>query len=167
MPVKKAAQKTTKSAKPTAKKAVRKPAKRTDGGTALAKTGNEAASKHIDRRIEELGDWRGKTLEKVRQLIKKADPKIVEEWKWEVPVWSRDGIVCTGETYKNAVKLTFAKGAFLKDPSGLFTSSLGGNVRRAMDIRENEKFDEAALRDLIRAAVALNQEKPPARRGKR
>ncbi len=117
----------------------------------------ESASALIDERIKELGDWRGKTLAKVRDLIHKADPEIVEEWKWMgTPVFSHGGIVCTGETYKNVVKMTFAKGAALKDPAGLFNSSLDGNVRRAIDIREGEKIDEAALKDLIREAVALN-----------
>src|SRR3982751_3003361 len=117
----------------------------------------ESASGLIDARIKELGDWRGKTLAKVREIIHEADPEIVEEWKWRgTPVWSHGGIVCTGETYKNIVKMTFAKGAALKDPSGLFNSSLEGNVRRAIDIREGDKVDEAALKDLIRAAVALN-----------
>ena len=117
----------------------------------------ESASALIDGRIKELGDWRGKTLARVRKIIHEADPEIVEEWKWMgTPVWSHNGIVCTGETYKSVVKLTFAKGAALKDPSGLFNSSLEGNVRRAIDIREAEKVDEAALKDLIRAAVALN-----------
>src|SRR4030081_3480230 len=117
----------------------------------------ESASAFIDAKINELGDWRGKTLAKVRAIIHKADPEIVEEWKWMgTPVFSHGGIVCTGETYKNAVKMTFAKGAALKDPSGLFNSSLEGNVRRAIDIHEGEKVDEAALKDLIRAAVALN-----------
>jgi hypothetical protein len=113
--------------------------------------------KKIDDRIRELGDWRGKTLARVRRLIKAADPGIVEEWKWNVPVWSHDGIVCTGESYKNAVKLTFAKGASLKDPSHLFNSSLDGNVRRAIDIREDDEIDEAAFRTLIREAVAFNR----------
>jgi hypothetical protein len=122
----------------------------------------ESASAFMDAKINELGDWRGKMLAKVRAIIHKADPEIVEEWKWVkpkspgTPVWSHGGIVCTGETYKNAVKMTFAKGAALKDPSGLFNSSLNGNVRRAIDIHEGEKVDEAALKDLIRAAVALN-----------
>ena len=117
----------------------------------------ESASALIDEKITELGDWRGKTLARVRDLIHEADPKIVEEWKWRgTPVWSHGGIVCTGETYKQAVKLTFAKGAALKDPSGLFNSSLDGNVRRAIDIHEDDKIDETALKDLIRAAVALN-----------
>jgi hypothetical protein len=117
----------------------------------------ETASTFIDQKIKELGDWRGKTLAKVREIIHKADPEIVEEWKWRgTPVFSHAGIVCTGETYKNAVKMTFAKGAALKDPSGLFNSSLEGNVRRAIDIHDGEKVNEAALKDLIRAAVALN-----------
>src|SRR3982074_2991219 len=117
----------------------------------------ESASAFIDAKINELGDWRGKMLAKVRAIIHKADPEIVEEWKWMgTPVFSHGGIVCTGETYKNVVKLTFAKGAVLKDPSGLFNSSLDGNVRRAIDIHEGDKVDEAALKDLIRAAVALN-----------
>ena len=122
----------------------------------------ESATARIDEKIKELGDWRGKTLAHVRQIILKADPEIVEEWKWAkatspgVPVFSHGGIVCTGETYKNVVKLTFAKGAALEDPSGLFNSSLDGNVRRAIDIHEGEKIDEAALKNLVRAAVALN-----------
>ena len=117
----------------------------------------ESASALIDERIEELGDWRGKTLAEVRELIHKADPEIVEEWKWMgTPVFSHGGIVCTGETYKNVVKMTFAKGAALKDPAGLFNSSLDGNVRRAIDIHEGEKINEAALKNLIREAVALN-----------
>src|SRR5215471_18937197 len=117
----------------------------------------ESASARIDEKIKELGDWRGKMLAKVRGLIHQADPEIVEEWKWMgTPVFSRGGIVCTGETYKSVVKMTFAKGAFLKDPAGLFNSSLEGNVRRAIDIHEGEKIKEAALKDLIRAAVALN-----------
>ena len=117
----------------------------------------ESASALIDEKIKELGDWRGKTLSKVRTIIHAADPEIVEEWKWRgTPVFSHGGIVCTGETYKNAVKLTFAKGAALEDPSGLFNSSLDGNVRRAIDIHEDDKVDAAALKNLIRAAVALN-----------
>jgi hypothetical protein len=117
----------------------------------------ESASALIDEKIKELGDWRGKTLAKVREIIHQADPEIVEEWKWRgTPVWSRGGIVCTGETYKSVVKMTFAKGAALKDPAGLFNSSLDGNVRRAIDIHEGDKIDRAALQDLIRAAVALN-----------
>jgi hypothetical protein len=121
--------------------------------------GRKTASKLIDGRIRELGDWRGKTLEKVRRLIKEADPEIVEEWKWMgTPVWSHGGIICTGETYKSVVKLTFAKGASLKDPSGLFNSSLDGNVRRAIDIHDTDKIDEGAFKNLIRTAVALNLE---------
>ena len=117
------------------------------------------SSAFIDEKIKELGDWRGKMLAKVRQIIHQADPEIVEEWKWRgTPVFSHGGIVCTGETYKNAVKMTFAKGAALKDPSRLFNSSLDGNVRRAIDIHEGDQVDEAALKDLIRAAVALNLE---------
>jgi hypothetical protein len=119
----------------------------------------ESASALIDAKINELGDWRGKTLATVRAILHKADPEIVEEWKWMgTPVFSHGGIICTGETYKSVVKLTFAKGAALDDPSGLFNSSLEGNVRRAIDIRESEKIPEAALKDLIRAAVALNLE---------
>jgi hypothetical protein len=117
----------------------------------------EPASVFIDEKIKQLGDWRGKTLAKVREIIHQADPDIIEESKWMgTPVWSHGGIVCTGETYKNVVKMTFAKGAALKDPSGLFNSSLDGNVRRAIDIHEGDKVDEAALKDLIRGAVALN-----------
>jgi hypothetical protein len=118
---------------------------------------SEAPSKLIDARIKELDDWRGKTLSRMRALIKQADPEVIEEWKWRgVPAWSHGGIICTGETYKSVVKLTFAKGAAVKDPSKLFNSSLEGNVRRAIDIHEDEKLDEAAFKDLIRAAVALN-----------
>jgi hypothetical protein len=118
---------------------------------------SDSPSKLIDARIKELGDWRGKTLSRMRALIKQADPEVVEEWKWRgVPVWSHGGIICTGETYKSVVKLTFAKGAAVKDPSKLFNSSLEGNVRRAIDIHEEEEIDEAAFKDLIRAAVALN-----------
>ena len=123
----------------------------------------QPASERISQRIEELGDWRGKTLSRVRELIKEADPEIVEEWKWAkktspgTPVWSDSGMVCTGETYKSVVKLTFAKGASLEDPSGLFNSSLDGKVRRAIDIREGDRIDEPALKELIRAAVALNR----------
>jgi hypothetical protein len=117
----------------------------------------ESASALIDQRIKDLGDWRGKTLAQIREIIHAADPEIVEEWKWMgTPVWSHGGIVTTGETYKNVVKMTFAKGAALQDPAGLFNSSLDGNVRRAIDIHESEKIDETALRNLIRAAVALN-----------
>ena len=120
----------------------------------------ESPSRLIDARIRELGDWRGETLARVRALIKEADPEVVEEWKWwGVPVWSHDGIICTGETYKAVVKLTFAKGASLEDPVGLFNSSLEGNTRRAIDIREGEDLDADAFRALIRAAVALNGSK--------
>ena len=125
---------------------------------ATAKSDQSLAPKHIDARIKELGDWRGKTLAQVRAVIKKADPKVVEEWKWNIPVWSHDGILCTGETYKSSVKLTFAHGASLPDPKGLFTSSLEGKVRRAIDIKEGETIDEAALAKLIKAAVAYNLE---------
>ncbi len=119
----------------------------------------KSASAQIDQRIKELRDWRGEMLARVRAVIHEADPEIVEEWKWMgTPVWSHAGLVCTGETYKNVVKMTFARGAALKDPSGLFNSSLDGNVRRAIDIREGDTIDEAALKDLIRAAVALNLE---------
>lgn len=114
------------------------------------------ASQLIDERIAELGDWRGEMLARLRNVIHQADPKIIEEWKWAVPVWSRDGIICTGETYKKTVKLTFAKGASLDDPSGLFNSSLTGNTRRAIDFHEGDAIDEKALKDLIRAAAALN-----------
>jgi hypothetical protein len=117
----------------------------------------ESASRLIDGKIKELGDWRGKTLAHVRMLIKQADPEVVEEWKWKVPVWSHAGIICTGETYKNAVKMTFAKGASLDDRSGLFNSSLEGNTRRAIDLHEDDNIDEEALKALIRAAVALNK----------
>ena len=126
-----------------------------------------SASASMDEKVKELGDWRGKTLAKVRDIIHQADPEIVEEWKWVkstspgTPVFSHGGIVCTGETYKNVVKMTFAKGAALKDPYGLFNSSLEGNVRRAIDIHEGDKVDEAALKDLIRAAVALNLKGKP------
>ena len=123
----------------------------------MKKPAATSPSAMIDARIKELGDWRGTMLARVRRLIQQADPEIVEEWKYMgVPIWSHGGIVCTGETYKKVVKLTFAKGASLKDPSGMFNSSLDGRVRRAFDIHEEEKIDEAALKDLIRAAVALN-----------
>ena len=117
----------------------------------------KTASRMIDERIKELGDWRGKMLARLRTLIKQADPEVVEEWKWRgVPVWSHDGLICTGETYKSVVKMTFAKGAALEDPSGLFNASLEGNTRRAIDFHEGEKIDEKALKALIRAAVTLN-----------
>jgi hypothetical protein len=131
----------------------------------------ESASVFIDQKIKELGDWRGKMLAKVRGIVHEADPEIVEEWKWRgTPTWYHGGMVCTGETYKNVVKMTFAKGAELKDPAKLFNSSLEGNVRRAIDIHEGEKINEAALKDLIRAAVALNlkgKSKPTPRRASR
>lgn len=131
----------------------------------------ESASARIDARIGELADWRGKTLAKVREVIHQADPEIVEEWKWRgTPVWSHGGIVCTGETYKNHIRMTFAKGAALKDPAGVFNSGLHGNAWRAIEIHENDKVDEAALKDLIRAAVALNlkgKRKPEPRAGGR
>jgi len=121
---------------------------------------SKSASQLIDARIKELGDWRGKMLARLRRLIKEADPEVVEEWKWRgVPVWSHDGLICTGETYKNVVKMTFAKGAALKDPSGLFNSSLDGNTRRAIDFHEGEMIDAEALKALVRAAVTLNKSK--------
>jgi hypothetical protein len=130
--------------------------KKTKGG-ATEGNGGDAPSQLIDARIEELGDWRGETLARVRTLIRQADPEVVEEWKWRgVPVWSHAGIICTGETYKNVVKMTFAKGASLEDPSGLFNASLEGNTRRAIDIHEGDRIDERALKALVRAAVALN-----------
>ena len=136
--------------------------------TATAKTAtakSESPSRLIDARIKELGDWRGKTLAHVRALIKQADPEVVEEWKWRgVPVWSHDGIICTGETYKNVVKLTFAKGAALDDPRGLFNASLEGNTRRAIDIGEDVEINEAAFKALIRAAIALNKSKSKSRK---
>ena len=127
-------------------------------------TKGRSPSQLIDARIKELGDWRGTMLSRLRALVKDADPDVVEEWKWRgVPVWSHDGIICTGETYKSVVKMTFAKGAALKDPSGLFNSSLEGNTRRAIDFHEGEKIDEQALKELVREAVALNKTKPKAR----
>jgi hypothetical protein len=120
----------------------------------------KSPSQLIDERIEELGDWRGTMLSRIRAFVKEADPELVEEWKWRgVPVWYHDGMVCTGETHKNVVKMTFAKGAALKDPSGLFNSSLGGNTRRAIDFHEGDEIDEEALKTLVRAAVALNTSK--------
>ncbi|KYK47339.1 hypothetical protein A1D31_30960 [Bradyrhizobium liaoningense] len=134
-----------------------------------AKDANAASpSKMIDGRIKELGDWRGAMLRRIRGLIREADPDVVEEWKWRgVPVWEHDGIICTGETYKDVVKLTFAKGAALEDPAGLFNSSLDGNVRRAIDIREGETINEKALKALIRAAVGLNASKAKKKLAKR
>jgi len=130
----------------------------------MTKSGSEegkSPSQLIDARIKELGDWRGQMLSRLRNLVKEADPEVVEEWKWRgVPVWSHDGLICTGETYKKVVKMTFAKGAALKDPSGLFNSSLDGNTRRAIDFHEDEKIDEGALKALVRAAVTLNKSKP-------
>ena len=129
----------------------------------MKKSGSQKSgspSQLIDARIKELGDWRGEMLRRLRSLVKEADPEVVEEWKWRgVPVWEHDGIICTGETYKNVVKMTFAKGATLKDPSGLFNSSLDGNTRRAIDFHEGEQIKEAALKTLVRAAVTLNKSK--------
>jgi hypothetical protein len=129
----------------------------------MAKSGSQkgkSPSQLIDARIEELGDWRGEMLSRLRGLVKEADPEVVEEWKWRgVPVWSHDGLICTGETYKNVVKMTFAKGASLNDPSGLFNSSLEGNTRRAIDFHEGEEIDEEALKALVRAAVDMNRSK--------
>ena len=128
--------------------------------------GCESPARLIDARIKELGDWRGRTLSRIRALVKQADPEVVEEWKWSHPVWSHDGLICTGEAYKSVVKMTFARGAALKDPAGLFNSSLGGGTRRAIDFREGDVIDAEAFRALVRAAVALNLAKrPPARRG--
>src|SRR5438270_1868239 len=131
------------------------------GEAGMKKSGpenSESPSRLIDARIKELGDWRGTMLSRLRTLVKEADPDVVEEWKWRgVPVWSHNGLICTGETYKNVVKMTFAKGAALKDPSGLFNSSLDGNTRRAIDFHEGEKIDEEALKALVRAAVSLNK----------
>jgi hypothetical protein len=127
--------------------------------TKLGATPGQAASELISQRIAELGDWRGEALSRMRKLIKEADPDVVEEWKWGNPVWSHDGILCTGESYKNAVKLTFAKGALLKDPAHLFNSSLEGNVRRAIDIHEGETVDASAFKTLVRQAVAFNGSK--------
>jgi hypothetical protein len=137
----------------------RKKQKKRKESITVKKSGSQkgkSPSRMIDEKIKELGDWRGKMLSRLRALIKQADPEVVEEWKWEVPVWSHDGLICTGETYKSVVKMTFAKGAALEDPSGLFNSSLAGNTRRAIDFREGEKIDEEALKALIRAAVTLN-----------
>jgi hypothetical protein len=120
---------------------------------------SKAPSQLIDARIKELSDWRGKMLSRLRALVREADPEVVEEWKWDVPVWSHDGLICTGETYKSVVKMTFAKGASLKDPSKLFNSSLDGNTRRAIDFREGETIAEEALKTLVRAAVTLNKSK--------
>jgi len=150
--------------KPKARKPSRqtksKPSKSKPSQPTTARTGSSAgssASQLIDARIDQLGDWRGQMLGRLRALIKEADPGVVEDWKWEVPTWYHAGLICTGETYKQVVKMTFAKGAALEDPSGLFNSSLGGNIRRAIDVREGEAIDETALKALVRAAVALNQ----------
>ena len=141
--------------------------KKTKSGSKEGK-GGDSLSQLIDARIKELSDWRGETLARVRIIIKQADPEVVEEWKWRgVPVWSHAGMICTGETYKNVVKVTFAKGASLDDPSGLFNSSLEGNTRRAIDFHEGEKIDEKAFKALIRAAVALNTSSAAQRPGKR
>jgi len=144
--------------------------KSTEGKMSKAKEtmGATSPSENIDARIRELGDWRGETLARIRSIIKQADPDIVEEWKWRgVPVWEHDGIICTGESYKAVVKMTFAKGASLNDPSRLFNSSLEGNTRRAIDIREGDKIDEKALKALIREAVTLNTSKPAAKSRKK
>jgi hypothetical protein len=139
--------------------------KKTKSGPKEEQAGN-SPSQRIDARIQELSDWRGEMLARVRMLIRQADPEVVEEWKWRgVPVWSHAGIICTGETYKSVVKMTFAKGASLEDPAGLFNSSLEGNTRRAIDIHEGDKIDEKALKALIRAAVALNTSSAAKRRG--
>ena len=146
---------------------MKKPTTTRKSASTEAKAG-DSPSQLIDARIKELGDWRGETLARVRKLIKQADPDVVETWKWRgVPVWEHAGIICTGETYKAVVKLTFAKGAALEDPSGIFNSSLEGNVRRAIDIHEGDRIDEKALQALIRAAVALNTSSAAQRRGKR
>ena len=137
----------------------KKPVERRESAVArtTASPDEVSPSRLIDERIKELGDWRGRTLSRLRALIKESEPEVVEEWKWRgVPVWSHGGMICTGETYKNAVKMTFAKGAALEDPSGLFNSSLEGNTRRAIDFHENENIDEKALKALVRAAVTLN-----------
>ncbi len=130
------------------------------GGSRQGKAhASQSPSERIDARIEELGDWRGRMLGRLRKLVREADPEVVEDWKWSVPVWSRDGLICTGETYKSVVKMTFAKGAALEDPARLFNSSLEGNTRRAIDFREDDEIDEKALKALVRAAVALNRSK--------
>lgn len=140
----------------------------TSKNSSTTKTDGASPSRMIDGRIKELGDWRGEMLGRIRGLIKEADPDVVEEWKWRgVPVWEHDGIICTGETYKAVVKMTFAKGAALEDPAGLFNSSLDGNVRRAIDIHEGEKINERALKALIRAAVELNASKAKKKPAKR
>ncbi len=164
--VKKGKAKATKSPRPMARKAANKPqasrSKRQSAKSSSVRTPppGKPASQLIDGRIRDLGDWRGQMLGRIRALIKEADPEVVEEWKWRgVPVWSHDGLICTGETYKNVVKMTFAKGASLEDPSGLFNSSLEGNTRRAIDVHQGEGINEDALKTLIRAAVMLNKSK--------
>jgi hypothetical protein len=150
-----------KNMKKNMKKNVKKNVKKNKSGLKEGKEG-DSPSRLIDARIKELGDWRGETLARVRSLIRQADPDVVEEWKWRgVPVWSHAGIICTGETYKAVVKMTFAKGASLEDPSGLFNASLDGNTRRAIDVHEGDRIDETALKALIRAAVARNTRKKP------
>ncbi|MFA6955690.1 MAG: DUF1801 domain-containing protein [Thermoanaerobaculia bacterium] len=141
----------------------RKPVERKEGSSVKKDASQEgkSPSQLIDQRIAELGDWRGEMLARLRAVIRQADPDVVEEWKWNVPVWSHDGLICTGETYKKVVKLTFAKGAALDDPKGLFNSSLEGNTRRAIDFPEGATVDEKALKALIRAAVTLNASRPP------
>jgi hypothetical protein len=141
-------------------KSAKKSAKQTSQSPSQPSPSQPSPSRLIDARIKELGDWRGEMLGRLRALVKQADPEVVEEWKWRgVPVWSHDGIICTGETYKSVVKMTFAKGAALKDPSRLFNSSLEGNTRRAIDVHEGDKINEEALKTLIRAAVTLNKSK--------
>jgi hypothetical protein len=155
-----------KKAPTTMKKATTAMKKRTSGSKEVE--GGDSPSQLIDARIKELSDWRGETLARIRILIKQSDPEVVEEWKWRgVPVWYHAGMICTGETYKNVVKITFAKGALLEDPSGLFNSSLEGNTRRAIDFHEGDEIDEKALKALIRAAVALNTSKAAQRPGTR
>jgi hypothetical protein len=150
-----------KNLKKNMKKTMKKNMKKNKSGLKEGKEG-DSPSRLIDARIKELGDWRGETLARVRSLIKQADPEVVEEWKWRgVPVWSHAGIICTGETYKAVVKMTFAKGASLEDPSRLFNASLEGNTRRAIDLHEGDRIDEKALKALVRAAVALNTRKKP------
>jgi hypothetical protein len=163
MAEKKAAKKATKAANPAAKKAAKKAAAH-PGMRSNSRDAQGPASELITGRIRELGDWRGEKLALVRSLIHEADPAIVEEWKWETPVWSHNGIVCTGETYKQIVKLTFAKGAFLADPHQLFNAGLTGNVRRAIDLRAEDEVHGPSFRELIREAVAFNQGHPPKHR---
>src|SRR5688500_20394567 len=163
MAEKKALKKSTKTGKPPAKKAVKKTAAHA-GMRSDSSAGQASASALITARIRELQDWRGETLALVRRLIHEGEPSILEEWKWDTPVWSRDGIVCTGEIYKQTVKLTFAKGAFLADPRNLFNAGLTGNVRRAIDLRAEDVVDGPSFRELIREAVAFNQKHPPRHR---